>query len=165
MNPQTADRNQRMAEARRQGATFREIAAQFGVTPQRAHQIVRATDPELEGAQNWRRTSAKRVHAHRRWEVISLKQQHPDMTLANIAERTKSSQRFVRETLIEHGLITPQQTWTRERVVQAMRHWHRRHGDWPRSHEWRCSGESWPCTATVVSRYGWSSCLREARGD
>lgn len=157
------ERNDSIVEARRQGATFREVAERFGITPQRAQQIVRACDPDLETQKNWRRNSARRVHSQRRWEVTTMRQANPDMTLAVIAQRTGSSERFVRDTLIEQGLLEPAQRWDQQRVVEAMLRWRRERGEWPRSHEWRCSGAWWPCTATVVSRFGWSNCLNEAK--
>lgn len=58
--------------------------------------------------------------------------------------------------------------WARDRVIDAMRSWHREYGVWPNSTMWKrkCELGSRPTNAYVMKVFGkWSTAVATARGD
>jgi hypothetical protein len=159
----STDRTTAIVEMRRSGDTLKEIGDRFDITPQRVQQICKQYAPDLFDGRNWKAQSAKRRFASRYEEVINA-YRDGNHDLYSIAQQTSSSVRFVRTTLERSGDIEERsEPWSEAVVVSAMMRWYDERQDWPRSHDWITRGEWWPCRATVVTRFGWSRCLDEAK--
>jgi hypothetical protein len=58
----------------------------------------------------------------------------------------------------------PEQPWTPERILEALRVWHREHGRWPTSLEWKHAADERPCTGTVARVNGsWRRAIAAAQ--
>jgi hypothetical protein len=61
------------------------------------------------------------------------------------------------------GREAPWATWTSAATVEAVRAWHRKHGDIPTAWDWRRSGVGHPDASVVRHRFGtWNDLIRAA---